>query len=83
MQPTVRVSGAIAEPCGARGRVAHKMRSRVNCVKRGGRVSTAARLLEAEVYSISDWLEQIRLSPQALKGRDGILYWRELGWLNC
>ena len=75
MQPTVGVSGAIVESFGARGRVAHKMRSRVNCFKRGGRVSTAALLLEAEVYSTSVWLEQIRPSPQALKGRDGILYW--------
>lgn len=50
MQPTVSVSGAIAEPCGARGRVAHKMSGRVNCVKRGGQVSTAARRLEAEVF---------------------------------
>lgn len=65
MQPTVSVSGEMA----------HKMSGSVNCVKRGGQISTAARRLEAEVYSISVWLEQIRPSVRALKGRDGILYW--------
>ena len=32
-------------------------RNRVNCVIGGGRVSTVAVILEAEIYSISFWLE--------------------------